>query len=213
MRYDEVARVPGYPLWGGGTNGPLALPGSYQVRLTVNGKSSTAPLEVRKDQKQFELVSQIQSKVGDSHTIVMQIRDARRQIDDLSRRLNQTKDPHAKAVADAGKQLEAKMKPIEESLIQVKNKSGQDLLSNGMKLNNQLAALAGEVETSYGAPTNAAYEVFKMLSGQLDTQVSAWRTLVENDLKSFNQLVRQQDVPAIVIDTKTSTGAQTAAKD
>jgi photosystem II stability/assembly factor-like uncharacterized protein len=223
LRYEEVARVPGYPLWGGGTNGPLALPGAYQVRLTVNGKSSTVSLEVRNDprstasaadlQKQFDLVSKIQAKVGDTHTVVNQIRDARRQIDDLTRRLNSTKDLHAKAVADAGKQLEAKMKPIEESLIQVKNKSSQDLLSNGMKLNNQLAALAGEVETSSGAPTNASYEVFKMLSGQLDAQMSAWRSLVDNDLKSFNQLVRQEDVPAIVIDIKPKATAEAGGND
>ena len=35
-------------LWGATTNGPLALPGTYQVRLTVDGKSQTQPLVVKK---------------------------------------------------------------------------------------------------------------------------------------------------------------------
>src|SRR5205807_8578746 len=95
-----------------------------------------------------------------------------------------------------------------EYIIQVKTKSSQDLLCNDMKLNNRMAALAGQIETSYGAPTAASYEVFKMLSGQLDAQMSAWRNLIDNDLNSFNQLVRQQDVPAIVIDTKAKPAAE-----
>ena len=216
LRYEEVPKVPGYPLWGGGTVGPIALPGSYQVRLTVKGRSYTAPLEIRGDprssasaadlQKQFDLVSKIQAKVGETHAAVNQIRDVRRQIDDLTKRLAQTKDPREKTITDAGKRLQEKMKPVEEELIQVKNKSSQDLLSNGIKINNQLAALAGEVESSDGAPTSQSYEVFKMMSDKLDAQLATWRNLVTNDLAAFNQLVRQQDVPAIVVESKSAAG-------
>ena len=41
LHYEEANRVPGYFLWeyNDGANGPLALPGNYQVRLTANGKS------------------------------------------------------------------------------------------------------------------------------------------------------------------------------
>src|SRR6185369_16407231 len=35
MRYEGASRVPRSPLWGGGTDGPQAVPGQYQVRLTV----------------------------------------------------------------------------------------------------------------------------------------------------------------------------------
>ena len=40
LRYEEARRVPGYYLWeyGAGARGPVAVPGHYQVRLTV-GKS------------------------------------------------------------------------------------------------------------------------------------------------------------------------------
>ena len=34
---------------GGGRSGALALPGSYTVRLTVNGKIYSQPLRVRRD--------------------------------------------------------------------------------------------------------------------------------------------------------------------
>jgi hypothetical protein len=51
LHYEEANRVPGYFLWeyNEGAKGPLALPGNYQVRLTANGKSVTAPFEVKID--------------------------------------------------------------------------------------------------------------------------------------------------------------------
>src|SRR5262249_14528136 len=51
MRYEGTTRVPGYYLWeyAGGRKGPLAMPGKYQVRLTVDGKTQTAPLEIKLD--------------------------------------------------------------------------------------------------------------------------------------------------------------------
>jgi hypothetical protein len=50
LRYEDPVKVPGnfyetdIP-----PKGPMALPGVYQVRLTVAGQSQTAPLELRKD--------------------------------------------------------------------------------------------------------------------------------------------------------------------
>src|SRR5207237_5339086 len=49
LRYEGATKVPKAPLWGGNTNGPEALPGMYQVRLTVLGKTYTAPLEIKTD--------------------------------------------------------------------------------------------------------------------------------------------------------------------
>ena len=46
LRYEGATKVPKAPLWGGNTDGPVALPGTYQVKLTVLGKSYTAPLEI-----------------------------------------------------------------------------------------------------------------------------------------------------------------------
>jgi len=51
LRYQPAAKVSGYSLWEyeSGTEGPRALPGNYQVRLTAAGETLTAPLEVKLD--------------------------------------------------------------------------------------------------------------------------------------------------------------------
>ena len=48
LDHTGATTFPGMILWGGNTNGPTALPGQYQVRLTVDGQSLTQPLVIRK---------------------------------------------------------------------------------------------------------------------------------------------------------------------
>ena len=207
LRYEGASRVPRSPLWGGTTDGPKALPGTYQVRLTVNGKSYTALLEIKADprlqagqqdlEKQFDLLLKIRDRVTQTHDTVNQIRDIRGQTEALNKRLQG--QPQAKAVADAGKQLDKKMTEIEEVLIQTKAKSNQDVLNYPIRLNNYLVALTGVVGSSDSAPTQASFEVFDMLSKQLDEQLAKWKTVMSADIPAYNDVVRKQEVPAIIL--------------
>lgn len=207
MRYEGATRVPRSPLWAGSTEGPEALPGKYQVRLTVNGKQYTAPLEIKADprlkvtqqdlEKQFDLLLKIRDRVTQTHETVNQIRDIRAQITALNKRLEN--QPQGKAVAEAGKQLDKKMTEVEEVLIQTKAKSGQDVLNYPIRLNNYLVALGGVVDSADSTPTQASYEVFDMLSKQLDEQLAKWKQLLATDVPAYNDVVRKQEVPAIIL--------------
>src|SRR5205807_9693875 len=207
LRYEGATRVPRSPLWAGTTDGPEALPGNYQVRLTVNGKSSTAPLEIKADprlkatpqdlEKQFDLLMKIRERVTQTHDAVNQIRDIRGQITALNKRLED--NPHAKVIADAGKQLDKKMTEVEESLIQAKVKSSQDVLNYPIRLNNHLVALGGVVASADSAPTQASYDVFEMLSKQLDQQLAKWNRILKTDVPAYNNVVRKEEVPAIIL--------------
>ena len=213
LRYEGATKVPHAPLWGGSTDGPDALPGNYQVRLTVLGKSYTAPLEIQPDPrlkitqdgltKQFDLLLKIRDKVTETDDAIIQIRDLRDQINTLNKRLKD--DPRAKAVADAGKSLDKKMTEVEEALIQTKAKSSQDVLNFPIRLNNQLVALGGVVSSADSAPTKQSYEVFDLLSKAVDEQLAKWKDIVASDVASYNNLMKQQDVPALIL-TKPSSG-------
>jgi photosystem II stability/assembly factor-like uncharacterized protein len=207
LRYEGATKVPHAPLWGGSTDGPEALPGKYQARLTVLGKSYTAPLEILPDPrlkvtqedltKQFDLLLKIRDKVTETDDAIIQIRDLREQIKAVDKRMKN--DPHAKALADAGKALDKKMTEVEEALIQTKAKSGQDVLNFPVRLNNHLVALGGVVESADTAPTAQSYEVFDMLSKQADEQLAKWKAIVATDVAGYNNLVRQQEVPMLVV--------------
>jgi hypothetical protein len=135
--------------------------------------------------------------VTQAHETVNQIRDIRAQIMDLNKRLD--KQPQSKAVAEAGKQLDKKMTDVEEVLIQTKAKSGQDVLNYPIRLNNYLVALGGVVESADSAPTQVSYEVFDMLSKQLDEQLARWKQILSTDVPAYNEVVKKQEVPAIIL--------------
>ena len=217
LRYEDSTKVPGAILWGGSNAGPVAVPGNYQVRLTVRGKSYTQPVEVRANprlqvaqadlQKQFDLLVQIRDQVSKVDDAINQMNSVKKQIDDLDKRL--LKDDHGKAVRDAGKKLQQKIDPIQDALIQSKAKSSQDVLNYPIRLNNELVALAGSISSADAAPTTQSYQVFDMLKQRSDEQVGRWDQVAKTDIAAFNQLVHQQDVPAIILDTTSApaTGA------
>ena len=205
LRYEGATKVPKAPLWGGNTNGPVALPGKYEVRLTVLGQGYTAPLEITADPrltvtqadltKQFDLLLKIRDAVTQTDDTILQIRDLRDQIAIVNKHVGS--DAQNKAIVEAGKSLDKKMTDIEEVLIQTKAKSGQDVLNYPVRLNNHLVALGGVVGSASTAPTQQSYEVFDMLSKQLNEQLARWHEIVATDVPAYNNLVRQQEVPAL----------------
>ena len=93
----------------GKPTGPLVLPGTYQVRLTVkHGKSYTAPIEIKMDprvktsqedlRKQFELLSKLRDTEDEMNKAILGIRDLNNQLQALEKRLGSVKE--SKAVAD-----------------------------------------------------------------------------------------------------------------
>ena len=213
LDYEGATKVPHAPLWGGSTSGPRALPGTYQVKLTVLGESYTAPLEIKSDprlavtkadlEQQFALLIKIRDKVTETDDAINQIRDLREQMTAINKRLKS--DPRAKAIADAGKSLDKKMTEVEEALIQTKAKSGQDVLNFPVRLNNHLVALGGVVGSADTAPTKQSYEVFDMLSKAVDEQLTKWKGIVSTDVKSYDDLVKQQEIPALIVKPATET--------
>ena len=207
LDYEGARPVPRAPLWGGSTRGPEAVPGGYQVRLTVLGKTYTAQLPIEADprqnvtqsdlQKQLDLLLKIRDKVTETDDTINQIRDLREQINTINKRLKG--DARAKAVADAGKSLDKKMTEVEEALIQTKAKSGQDVLNFPIRLNNQLVALGGVVGSAPSAPTQQSYEVFDMLAKGVDEQLAKWKTIVATDVKDYDDVVKHQEIPALIL--------------
>lgn len=207
LRYEGATKVPHAALWGGDTEGPEALPGTYQIRLTVLGKTYTAPLEIKTDPrlhvsqedlaKQFDLLIKIRDKVTATDDAIIQMRDLRDQIKAIDKRLKD--DPREKAIADAGKSLDTKMTAVEEALIQTKAKSDEDVLNFPVRLNNHLVALGGVVGSADTAPTKQSYEVFDMVSKAVDEQLAKWQAIVSTDLVAYNNLIKQQDVAAIIL--------------
>jgi len=206
-RYERASRIPGYRLWeyDEGARGPLALPGSYQTRLTAEGKTLTAPLELKMDpratasaadlQKQFDLALQLRERLTAANNTVNQVRDLSAQIRDLRKKLGQ--NPNTRTFVAAAEELEKKLPKVEQALINPNIKSSEDSLNYPIRLDGKLAVLASAVESSDSAPTQNTYEVFKSLSGRLDSVLAQWKDIREKDLVALNEIARKENIPLL----------------
>jgi len=207
MRYPDAQKVAGAILWGGSLNGPVAVPGKYQVRLTVGEKIMSHMWEWKKDprlattqddfQKQFDFLIEIRDKVNDVNHSIIKLRDVKKQIEDLAKKIKD--HPEAEEVVEAGESLKTKLKEIEDILIQSKSKSGQDPLNYPILLDNKIAALASVVASADARPTDQSHEVFKYLSDKAGVEIEKLKAVLEKELPAFNALCRKLEIPAIML--------------
>jgi hypothetical protein len=107
--------------------------------------------------------------------------------------------PNFKVINDAGSALNKNLTSVEEALYQTKNQSNQDPLNFPIRLNNKLAALGGVVGGAESAPTAQSYAVYDEVAGAIDVQLQRLAQIMKTDVPAFNQLVRDQNIPAVVV--------------
>jgi hypothetical protein len=207
MRYPDATSVPGAILWSGGTRGPEVVPGTYQAKLTAEGKNWTESFEIKKDprlsttpsdfKEQLALLLKVRDKLSDLDNAVNAIREIRQQTEELVKKLG--KLPSKDTISAAAKKMNKKLTDVEDELIQVKSKSSEDPLNFPIKLNDKLAGIGSVVESADTKPTQQAYDLYARLAGMIDEQLAKYRSVVETDLPAFNDLVKQENVPAVIL--------------
>jgi photosystem II stability/assembly factor-like uncharacterized protein len=190
VTYPGPTTFPGMVLWGGTTNGPMALTGTYQARLTVGDLVRTQPFVVKKHpwrtisdadlREQFDLAIRIRDKASEANNAVIQIRKIKGEVAD---RVNKSKDAQLGA---AGDRLTKNLSAVEGEIYQVRNQSNQDPLNFPIKINNRLASLLRAVTTGDGKPIGNAVPIFTDLSAELKVQTDRLQQVLAADLPAFN---------------------------
>jgi len=189
--------------------GPMALPGTYQVRLTVGGQSQTAPLELRPDprlhaspadlEKQSALERQIARRLTSLHKAVNEIRDLRAQLTALGQHYKSAPEwEPLKPVAD---DLLKKIAAVEAKIMQVKMKSTEGDLRYPTMIDEQLIYLNWSVDASDAAPTEGQQQLFAKLSEGLQEQLNVWDQILSQDLTRFNRAAEKQKISLVDVRT------------
>jgi photosystem II stability/assembly factor-like uncharacterized protein len=208
LRHDEPVQIPGAFYSGNGPEGPLALPGDYQIKLTVAGKSQTVPLHLVMDprakgaeadvQKQFELAMQVRDRITQMHQAVNEIRNVKGQLDLLRKRFGENEK--LKPALAAADELNKKVSAVEEQLVQVNMKGSEGNLAFPNMLNEAFDTFSHVIESADVAPTKAQRDVFQVLNGRLDEQLKKWAQIKTDDVPKVDALIKQADVPALSVD-------------
>ena len=207
LGYPDASRFEGLILWGGGTQGAPAMPGTYKARLTLNQETQETDFVVLPDPRsnatpadlkaQFDFLRDVQQKLTETHDAIRDIRTMRGQLKSITAPLKGQEN--AKAVVESAGAIEKKMTAIEEQLYQTKNKSDQDPLNFPIQLNNKLANLASQVGSGNYRPTEQAEAFKKEVMEQINQQLLQFRMVKEQDIPALNKLIRDKGVDAITL--------------
>lgn len=210
LRYPGAVTFPGMVLWSANVNeGPLAVPGAYQVRVTANDTTQTQPFHITEDprgsvsqsdlQASFDLSKQVLDRVGQANQAVIDVRKLREQIND---RLKKT---DAAQIHSSGDALRVKLTKVEETVYQVRNRSGQDPLNFPIKLNNKIGHLLEVIEGGQDTkPTDQTYAAFKELSAELEVQLTKLKSALTTDLAAFNSQLSAANLQPVTLETSAS---------
>jgi hypothetical protein len=206
MRYPDASAFDGMIMWAAGVQGPMAPPGTYQVRMLVDGAPvGTEQFMLKKDPRskataadlatQFAFLTEVRNRTTQANDAVKTIRYVRTELADREKKLSGGAQQELRTLADP---LRTELASVEDSVYQTRNRSGQDPLNYPIRLNNKIAALAGVAGSAESRPTDQTETVFRDLSAQLDVQLRRMKTALDASLPRINAVLRANNQPPIV---------------
>jgi hypothetical protein len=202
LRYEGATKIKGAKLDSGDpAEGPMALPGTYTAKLTVDGQSFETPVEVRLDprvsvppadleeQLAFSLV--LREDLTRLSGIVHDLRSVREQVKSRSAALAGTSS--AAELAKAAEAVVARCDALEDKLHNPKAQVSYDILAmpGGTKLYSRLGPLYSWSHEGDARPTQGMREVYAELKKELDAYAAEWKAIVETDVKALNAKARE----------------------
>jgi photosystem II stability/assembly factor-like uncharacterized protein len=181
--------------------GPLASPGEYTVRLTVNGKSHTQPLTLKMDPrvktppagiaKMFEISIRCYEGIAKTRAAQAEIRKLRDQLRALKEKAGQG------TVGSAIAALDQKAAGIEGAAGGAGPRGGGG--SGLARLASDFLSVMNLVEGADATPTTQAVAASEALQKSLTEALSGWGEIKNKDVKSINEQLRQAGLPAIAL--------------
>jgi photosystem II stability/assembly factor-like uncharacterized protein len=180
--------------------GPTVLPGNYTVRLTVDGKTSTAPLTIKMDprvkissgglEKKLQAEKKLASLMSNTADALLQAGSIREQIEKMS----PESASHAKdAIADFQKKLDS-----------LTGASGGFLAPPSQEVtlsraNGSVATLYQEIWGVDAELTGAQVESVTAADRESDDVLKRWNEFKTKELPTMNRILREAQVPEIKI--------------
>jgi hypothetical protein len=187
-----------------GPTGPLAAPGSYIVRLTASGKSSTQPLTIKMDprvkatqaemMRQFELASRLAARLGEVYSAVQQAGELRKQIEERKKESSGNAELQQALAA-----LEQKI----EVLAEAESNAAFGLFGLAVpgevnpplpKVATALTGMLAIVESADAAPTADAARASEKWEASAQAALARWAALQKEEIISVNASLQKANL-------------------
>jgi hypothetical protein len=188
MRYPNVSAIPGVPPV---ALNPIAKPGTYRVRLTVDGESQTQSFKLKINPNEVYTREQTDEKAAFWMELYTKTEEGVQSV--LAAQAAQAK---VAKVLEAGGSDELKAQG------EVINKLAQDyiasmvatgttlvqIISEPTKPLSKLVTLHNIMESSEGPPNQPMREVYAKVAAEIDEGIAAFKTALEKEIAKFDAL-------------------------
>jgi photosystem II stability/assembly factor-like uncharacterized protein len=164
---------------------PIAPPGQYRVRLTVDGEAFEQPFEIHKDPRvkasdadlraQFELMVDIRDRFSEVADTVLRIREVRALLKE--RRVDMPEDSRVEVDA-----IVQQLRQIEGILMIWMGSEAHPMMWSPPGLTEKLSSLSDAVNSGDAKPTESMYAVFEDLSERFDFQRNRLNRVIDQEL-------------------------------
>jgi photosystem II stability/assembly factor-like uncharacterized protein len=194
--------------------GPVAAPGKYSVKLTVDGQTFTQPLEILRTPDSHGTDADLQSSVR----LQLKVRDDISTVSDMTNQLEwmrrQLEDETKSLKSQSGKEtllraidaIDHKMQDVEYQLISRAEALSDDkyfvtqykLYLNLLWLNGEIGTGAGDVAGSGDYPqTETAITLVLDLERQLQAVQTEYKSLMDKEVPAYNQSISSSGLPPL----------------
>ena len=183
--------------------GPLALPGEYSARLTVNGHTFTAPLTVKMDprvsaptaaiEQQFTLETRLASELTATTDAVTEVHSV---LDQLHKTGSSSKGALAESIAVLDQKIETILRGPTAA---VPGAAAEPTLT---RENTAVTALYGAIGQADAAPTSAQINAVADTERDLSAVMKHWEEIKQSDLPALNRQLRKAKLPELHLDRK-----------
>jgi hypothetical protein len=184
--------------------GPIAVPGQYSVRLTVDASSATQPLVILKDPKipgsdadlaaSLAMQLRIREDISAAADMINDIEIVRRELEEVQRGLQARKGQEESLTAVSG--MQEKLVAVEDRLLEPAARLSDDkyfqqryrVYMSLLWLNGEVGPGAGDVAGGQDfRPTDSSVATLDEVEKDLEAARAAFRDLMDKDLPAYRR--------------------------
>jgi hypothetical protein len=187
-------------------DGPKVVPGTYQVRLTVDGQVQNQSLKVVMDPRsaateevlaqQFQIGRKILGETSEARRVLAEITSVQKQLANLQEKLSldgTNKNAGAKSrlpVHSQGGDVKAALDGAQSSAEKIISTKGENATPGLQEAYNALASALRVVESGDRAIPSQAIAVYKEASEQAKARIGEWNSFKQSALARLNEKLR-----------------------
>lgn len=212
FRTNGLPDVPGVFVFEGNYNGHRVAPGKYKAKMTYDGVTSEADIEIMADPRlkvsnvawteQQALIKKAEDAIVEVHDAVNKIRKVDQQLKTIGDQYKS--NDNATDLVKAAEELSKKIKEWQSNILEERQKGFQDALNWPSKLNSEFFLIRNNLDTHDPRVPEGYKTRFDDLQKSWSGYRQQYNQIINQEVKKLNEIFQSKDIPLLNVETSDS---------